>query len=212
MNPVTATPNHSTEGKDMKSSMQEINPLLGTLMDGGYYAGRIRIEGQLFALIIPPKAESEHTAIWIPNYKDVPGAKSYNDGLANTQAMADAGSKIAKKAMDLGMYIPSLDELEIAYRNLKPSSRQNYCYARSGINLNAIEPTTPHTPEFPTQTQADLFKEGAEQAFSQEMYWTSTQHASASDYAWCQYFSYGLQDTYSKGLKLRVRFFRRLPI
>jgi len=196
----------------MKTSIQEIPPLFGTLMDGGYYAGRIMIDAQPFALIIPPKAESEHQAVWIPNWKDVPDAKSYSDGLANTQAMAEAGSKIAKKALALGMYIPSLDELEIAYRNLKPSARPNSCYARSGINLNAIEPTPPYTPEFPSQTQAELFRKGAQEAFEPEWYWTSTQHASDSASAWCQDFGIGTQNTGYKTGKFRVRFFRRLPI
>lgn len=76
----------------MKSSAKEITPILGTSMDGGFYAGRIQIGEQGFALFVAPKAEGERDhAEWIANYKDVPGCKSYNDGAANTAAMVEAG-------------------------------------------------------------------------------------------------------------------------
>lgn len=39
------------------TSNTEITPIIGTSMGGGFYAGRIRIDGQLFALIVAPKAE-----------------------------------------------------------------------------------------------------------------------------------------------------------
>ena len=196
----------------MESSIKEIIPILGTSMDGGFYAGRIKVDGQPFALILLPKAEGEHQGVWIPKYKDVPGSKSFSDGLANTQAMADAGSALAKKAIDLSAYIPALDELEVIYRNLKPTTRENYCYMRSGINVNAIEPTAPYAPDFPLQTQAELFQSGGAEAFAEEAYWASTQYASDSDYAWYQRFSGGPQYYAYKGGELRARFVRRLPI
>jgi len=203
----------------MKSSIQEITPLLGTSMGGGFYAGRVRIESTVYALIVAPKAEGEHKgAIWIPSHKDVPGAKSYDDGLDNTRAMADAGSKLATWAIDLRIggnddwYLPSQDELEIIYRNLKPTTDKNWCYARSGINLSAVEPTRPYTSDFPVQTLAEAFKTGGEQTFEPEWYWSSTQHASLSDYAWFQGFASGSQDVNGKSSELRARAVRRLPI
>lgn len=176
--------------------------IIGTAMGDGYYAGRIRMDDdQVYALIVAPKDEGEHKpTIWIPDYQDVPGAKSYNDGLANTQAMLEAGSKLAKWARGLRIgghddwYLPSQDELEIIYRNLKPTTGENWCYARSGINLSAVTPTRPYTPEFPMQTQAELFKAGGEQAFEATWYWSSTQHVSYSGYAWYQHFNRGHQD------------------
>ncbi len=196
----------------------EQQPIIGTAMEGGFYAGRIRIGDELFALIVAPKAEGEHEdAIWIDDYRDVPGAKSYFDGLANTHEMAESGSDLAKWARDLRIgghddwYLPSQDELEIIYRNLKPSTQQNYCYARSGINLSAIDPTRPYTPGFPVQTQAESFQKDGEQAFNEEAYWSSTQHAAYSDYAWGQDFYYGDQ-VYYEGDELRARAVRRLKI
>lgn len=203
----------------MQSSTNEIPTIIGTAMGDGFYAGRIMIGEQAYALIVAPKAEGEHEdAIWIDDYKDVPNAKSYNDGLANTQAMTEAGSELAKWAQDLRIggnddwYLPSQDELEIIYRNLKPTTRENYCYARSGINLSAIEPTRPYTPAFPVQTLAEAFQQGDEQAFETEWYWSSTQHASDSNCAWFQDFRDGNQFDDDKFYECRARAFRRLPI
>lgn len=206
-------------GATMNSSIEEITPIIGTAMGGGYYAGRILIDGQAYALIVAPKDEGEHKdSIWIGKYKDVPDAKSYNDGQANTAAMAKAGSKLAKWALGLRIggnddwYLPSQDEMEIIYRNLKPTDLGNSCYARSGINLSAITPTRPYTPDFPVQTQAEAFQAGGEQAFDETWYWSSTQHAADSDYAWCQDFYDGHQSYNRKSAELRARAIRRLPI
>ena len=203
----------------MKTSIQEITPILGTSMGGGFYAGRIIIDDQPFALVVAPKAEGQHKpTIWIPDYKEVPGALSYNDGLANTKAMAEAGSKLAQWAIDLRIagfddwYLPAQDELEVAHRNLKPTTDKNYCWARSGTNLSAVTPTRPYTPDFPLQTESELFKAGGAEAFDADWYWSSTQHASVSDYAWFQHFSNGNQDYYDPYVKLRARAFRRLPL
>lgn len=203
----------------MKSSIQETLPVIGTAMGAGFYAGRILIDGDPFALIVAPKADGEHKpTIWIPNYKDVPGAKSYNDGLANTQAMAEAGSNLAKWALGLEIggandwYLPAQDELEIIYRNLKPTTDKNSCWGRSGINLSAFEPTRPYTPDFPPQTPAEAFQQGGAEAFTADRHWSSTQPASHSDYAWSQSFARGTQEYYLTDHKLRARAVRRLPI
>ena len=202
----------------MKSSHDEILPILGTAMGGGFYAGRIQIDGKPFALITAPKADEVAPSIWIARYKDVPGARSYCDGLANTKAMAEAGSKLAKSILDLRIggfddwYLPALDELELCYRNLKPTAGKNSCWSRSGINLNSMPPGQPYTPESPARTLAEAFREGASEAFELDAYWSSTKHASASDSAWSQYFTNGDQDGWRTDNKLRARPVRRLPL
>lgn len=203
----------------MKSSMGEILPILGTSMGGGFYGGRVRIDGLVYALIVAPKADGENKgAIWIKGNKEIAGARSYEDGLANTRAMAEAGSKLAKWALDLRIagnddwYLPAQDELEVLYRNLKPTTHANWCYARSGINLSAVEPTRPYTPALPVQTLEELFKAGGDQAFEYEYYWSSTAHASVPDCAWLQGFDDGIQHDIITLIKFRARAVRRLEI
>src|ERR1700748_3289681 len=74
----------------------------GSAAPGGFYAGRISIAGVAYALIVAPKAPGEHKdTVWNGSLKRVDGAVSYFDGLANTRAMADAGSKVGAWAIFL---------------------------------------------------------------------------------------------------------------
>lgn len=196
-------------------------PLIGTAFGGGYYAGRIIIGGTLYALIVAPKTEGELAdTAWIDDdyQQAVPGARSWNDGLANTDAMAAAGSKLALWARDLRIdgyadwYLPSQDELEILYRNLKPTTEANSQWGRSGINLSAIKPTRPYTLTEPVQTMAGAFRQDGEQAFEEAWYWSSTQHADTSDGAWYQDFGYGGQYHYLQSHDACARAVRRLRI
>lgn len=203
----------------MEQTTTPIVPALGTPMEGGFFGGVIKICGLTFGLSVAPKDLGEIApSIWIADYKEVPGARSYNDGLTNTQAMAEAGSDLARLVLDLKIngfndwYIPSQDELEICHRNLKPTTKENWCYARSGINLSAIPPTRPYTPESPLQTVAEAFRIGGQEAFEEAIYWTSTQHVSDSDGAWYQNFSTGGQDYLTTGSKRRARAVRKFLI
>ncbi len=193
--------------------------VIGTPFAGGFYAGRIRVGYQTYALFVAPKADGEHSDFaWNKSSKIVEGAMSFFDGMANTQAMAKAGSELAKWALDLRIgghqdwYLPSMDELEVLYRNLKPIKQKNYLYARSGINLSAVPPTYPYSADLPTQTSVEVFQAGGAEAFDDSWYWSSTQHAADSDYAWCQDFSDGGQSSGNKSAALRARAVRRFAI
>jgi len=197
----------------------EATAALGAPMEGGFYAGRFMIDGVPYALIVAPKAEGERSDVaWLDSEDRVGGADSYCDGMRNTVAMAEAGSELADWARGLTIngftdwYIPSQDELEILYRNLKPTTRQNYLYARSGVNASAVPPTHAYTADTPAQTAAPDFAAGGEQAFADEWYWSSTQHASGADYAWYQTFDYGYQLTNYTSAELRARAVRRFAI
>ncbi len=193
--------------------------VIGQAMLGGFFAGSINLEGQEIGLIVSPKTLGDFSEKkWNTSDDNVEGATSYFDGLANTKAMAEAGSEIAKTVRDLRIgdfddwYIPSQDELEILYRNFKPIDDENSCYARSGINLSALPPTRPYTEALPAQTEIDGFKADQAEAFNATWYWSSTQHAADADFAWCQDFSNGLQYDRYKGDTMRVRAVRRFLI
>jgi hypothetical protein len=51
-----------------------------------------------------------------------------------------------------------------------------------------------------------------DEAFEQDWYWTSTQFAADSGYAWYQYFDYGTQTTWPRGGKFKARAVRRVKI
>lgn len=196
-----------------------ILPPYGSPFGGGFLAGRILIAQLAYALIVAPKAEGDFAPDeWIEDYKDVPGARSYNDGLVNTAAMAVAGSELAKRirALRIGgfddWYLGGVDESEICFRNLKPGIGENSLYMRSGINVSAIPPTYPYSLELPTQTDCEAFRTGGSEAFEEADYWTSTQHASISSNAWGQGFASGYQSYWTKGLHTRARAVRRLAI
>ncbi len=187
--------------------------LPGTPVEDGFHLDTVLIGGNRVNLILPPKAIADHApTIWNKNLKRVDGAMSLVDGYANTVAMAAAGSEIATWALDMKAYIPAVDELERAHRLLKPGTVKNWCFLRSGINLHAIPPAYPYTPEDPKQTTVELFRTGGAEAFEETAYWTSTQIGPGSGCAWYQDFRNGDQDYGHKSAELRVRLLRRSPI
>lgn len=192
-------------------------PAIGSAFQGGFFAGLLNIEGQLHGLIVAPKAAGElDEARWGEYGKDIAGATSVYDGLANTQAMAEAGSDLAKWTLELNIesftdwYLPSRDELEILYRQFKPTTETNYQYGRHGENSSAVPITQHYSAEAPAQTSHEAFQEGDEQAFADGWYWSSTQ---CSPYdAWCQGFGGGGQDDCRKDGELRARAVRRFKV
>lgn len=199
------------------SSINQANiPAIGTAFEGGFYAGRVQIDGQQHALIVAPKAEGETTGKWGEYGQDVPGARSYNDGRANTLAMAEAGSALAQWALGLNIggyadwYIPSRDELEILYRNLKPTDDENYCSFRDGDNASSLPAGYPYTEESPAQTAVETFQAGQAEAFEPRWHWASTQFSPHG--AWDQDFDDGNQGNDHKGGELRARAVRKILI
>ena len=148
----------------------------------------------------------------------VPGAESYSDGLANTNAMAEAGSPLAQWARGLRIdghddwYLPSRDELELMYRNLKPTTQENDCTFRDGDNPSSVPVGYPYTALAPTQTTVAAFAQGGAQALDARWYWSSTQYAAVTLTAWSQGFDIGLQLSYRKSAVGRARAVRRFKI
>ena len=190
---------------------------IGAALAGGFFAGIIRINGEEHALVVAPKDIGEKKGIWNGSDKPVPGATSYFDGLENTVAMAEAGSELAQWARTINhegfddWYIPSRDELEIVYRNLKPTTETNATY-RSGDNPSSSPVGYPYTRDLPAQTAASAFQEGGAEALADDWYCSSTQRASNTAYAWGQDFDFGYQDDFHKSYAGRARAVRRFKL
>ncbi|MFP6354739.1 hypothetical protein VST52_07235 [Pseudomonas aeruginosa] len=85
------------------------------LADGTFFA-RHWLNGKEYAYIDLGKS-AEFTGEWGEYGQSVDGAVSYRDGASNTVAMAEAGSPIAKQAMEIGegVFIPSVLELALLF-------------------------------------------------------------------------------------------------
>lgn len=186
-----------------------IPAVIGTPFEGGFFAGLYKQGDETRALIVSGKDGDIDDAEWGEYGQDVTGAGSYTDGLANTKAMAESGSELAKQvlALNIGGFddwaIPARDQLELLYRHFKPTTRANCCSFRDGDNPSSIPAGYPYTEQSPAQTSIDGFREGEEHVLQAVWYWASTQCSSCD--AWIQGFSYG--DVYysNKGSEARVR-------
>ena len=213
MNAVTEAVAFDTISQEQADAL-----LIGAPVGGGFYAGLIRQDDGIYVLAVAPKDGGEHDDIvWNDTTAAVAGAGSCFDGRANTVAMAEAGSALAKWALGLQIngshdwYLPARDELEVIYRNLKPTSG-NLVSFRDGDNASSVPPGYPYSRDLPAQTSAEHFQEGGREAFEEAWYWASTQSASYSTFAWCQSFSYGVQNDFRESSELRARAVRRLKI
>jgi hypothetical protein len=101
-----------------------------------------------------------------------------------------------------------MNELEILYYNLKPTSTNNN--TTSGDNLNAVPPrASNYTTTAPGITGNALFAGGA-QAFSTASYWSATELSSVTTNAWNQNFGNGAQNGSLKGNFNYARAIRRV--
>jgi hypothetical protein len=101
-------------------------PRLGQIWpgQGGIYLGQIPsgdADGDWHIILATDPSADVQDCAWGPYGKDVPGAKSYGDGLANSRAMAEAGSDLAKAMLALNIeghadwYLMSADEARLAF-------------------------------------------------------------------------------------------------
>ena len=167
-------------------------PAFGAEFGGGYFSGEIVVNGERFALVVAPKAEGEKMDL---EYKlkdrgTSDGSISDDDGFFNSNLINDANHPAAQFCKSLRIaghddwHLPSRDELMRIWM--------------------ALGPNRVNTPE--------LFKSGAAEAFEERWYWSSTEYARDSYYAWMVNFLNGDQDSYNKFDGCGVRAVRRLKI
>jgi hypothetical protein len=105
-------------------------------------------------------------------------------------------------------YMPALNELEVCYYNLKPTTQSNY--TSSGANVNSVPVRGNYTSGNPAQTASSDFKSTGTEDFDVVGYWCSTTYSDTS--GWKQFFDNGMQDTSGKTNTGYVRAIRRVAI
>lgn len=116
----------------MNTTTAEATAAAATPIDGGLHVARYFVGGQPYALILSPKDSKIKRAKWGATKKNVTGAHSYVDGLANTNAMAAAGSKLAKdvRALRIGgfddWYLPSRLESLLLFGELQSEFERDW--------------------------------------------------------------------------------------
>lgn len=190
---------------------------IGDDWKGGFYVGNMFQDDGIFALIVSPK-EGQVKRAWKANTTVQPGARSTYMGLYNTSARSGSLNLACFYCWTYSVngyddwYLPAKDELELIYRNLKPSTGNNII--GDGVNPNSIPPGEAYTSSNPSQTPASLFQSatGAEalwNTFNDNMYWSSTQEIGGASSAWRQNMQNGQQALASFTTESWVRPVRR---
>jgi hypothetical protein len=202
-------------------------PNIGDNVYGGYYAGLIdttragsiisgdaSTTGLRYMLIMAPKSlELAPGTLWKTTADAGPtGVRTRWDGLSASEAMAAAGAVYQAATYCHGLtypgdgysrwYLPAMDELELLYRNLKPTTDANYVtatastagdYPYNGASYShgydpASDPSgAVHTSGAPAQSGLALFQTAGAQCLdgvTSVYYWASTEVKDTS--AWIQ--------------------------
>jgi hypothetical protein len=196
--------------------------VIGQAFGGGYYAGQIGVSSvATHYLVVGPVASAQNLSIQYKNANTATaGADSVIDGPQNTaDIVADGNSTVYPAGHfcnDLVIggfsdwYMPSKNEFDVCYYNLKPTTAANN--TSSGINANAVPArASNYTSGTPAQTTAaDFITSTGVQAFTATNYWSSTEISAL--YAWTQQFIGGYQFSGDKVSNYLVRAVRRVAV
>ena len=194
---------------------------IGQAYGGGYYAGQIGVSGvATHYIVVGPVSTAQNAATsWKNANTATTGADSVIDGPQNTADMvADGNSTVYPAAhfcnnLVIGgysdWYMPALNELEVCYYNLKPTTANNV--TSSGINANAVPArASNYTTSNPAQTSVTDFQSTGAEDFAVAYYWSSTE--TGATYAKHQFFSNGNQVNTYKNDVSSLRAIRRVAV
>lgn len=184
---------------------------------GGFYAGTMRYDGSDYLLIVAPQS-SEASKLRKTSNTGTMNTLSVVDGLANTNAMDDTNHPAAQHCRSYAgggfndWYLPAKHELELCYRNLKPSGDANRTGANMYVNPYSVPEGAAYSASSPSQTTAAAFRSGGAEAFSTVEYWNSTSSSTTSGYGRTKSFLDGYEYEYPSSSSRRVRPVRRIKI
>lgn len=209
----------------VSAASNSVSPVqaIGDAFGGGFYAGQIGVAGvATHYIIVGPLASAQTSGIaWKNANTATTGADSFIDGPQNTADMVAGGSSTVYPSAHFcnnvttggfsDWYMPAINELEVCYYGLKPTTTTNNTAV--GTNTNAVPSRgSNYTSGTPAQTSAAAFvtSTGAE-AFTADYYWSSTEYSSAG--GWSKHFGNASQYYgYSKLSPHRVRAIRRVAV
>ena len=185
---------------------------IGQKYAGGYYTGFSRINGAIYSLIVSPAEYITDDTVFSTDNTQEWSTTLYN-GAANTNRLEHPAFVAAAHCKQLNIdgytdwYLPSVDELEIHYKNLRPTD--------SNIELkwnSTLLPKTSIPTEImlfdPDQTPVVIFKRGFVQSNTDDI-WSSTS-TGPIDSCFVVDFSNGWCEKYPTWLRMaKVRAFRR---
>lgn len=208
-------------------------PVIGDAFMGGYYAGVIDTTkgniiaadasqtGQRYALIVAPKSLETETSYKTSATAAPAAAKTKWDGLTATASMATTTYPAANYCNGLTYpsdggskwYLPAMDELELLFRYLKPSTNTNATGSRPlgtfpgiaasrGENSSSDPTGAAYTDLSPAQTAVTVFKSGGSECFTADRFYRSATDFDTAN-AWVQFLfgSTGTQGNQSGGDK-----------
>ena len=194
--------------------------VIGQAFGGGFYAGQIGIAGvATHYLIIGPASSAISTLAWKNATTATTGADSDINGPQNTTDMVNDGNSTVYPCAHFcnnlstggqtDWYMPSKNELEVCYYNLKPTTTSNN--TSSGINANAVPArVSNYTAGTPSQTSSAAFQNTGAEDFDTVFYWSSTEGSATQGTV--GNFSDGEQTVSGKDNTRPVRAIRRIAV
>lgn len=209
------------------------NPEIGSYYEGGYYMGNIKIGPEQYRIVLAPQS-TESVKAWKTSATEDADAISFVDGYANCYGKNTATYPAIQYCASLNIdgftdwYVGARDEMELVYRNFKPTDGPNSFGVRQaeagggevGSNLNSVPVGIPYTDTIPKQTTVDIFKSGGSQVIGgvnqKASHWTSTNPPVGTGVGRNIYQNMytGVQTTYQKNNQtdVGVRAIRRVHI
>ena len=195
----------------------EVIPEVGSVYEGGYFAGQVMHSGTKYNLVMSPIASGQQTTMWKAHLTSSSGTSSQIDGPANTAAQVALGSHYAANFCNgrtIGgysdWYMPSRMELNTCYYTLKKGTNGNN--TGSGANPYAVAPqpvNTNFTASDPAQTSATIFQSGNSEAHGDGAYLSSTERTTNYCYGWSMNTGANYINVYKLNSK-KVRAIRRV--
>lgn len=157
-------------------------PTMGSAYKGGYFGGRIYDGVNYYDLIVSEKSVGEYNTTWCNTDTYTTGVTSHIKGNENSlrlfaQSLNGPITHTAAQfceTLNAGgyydWYMPSMDELEVLYYFLKPTTDANNIGGGvvRAMNSHAVAPepvSTDYSSGTPAQTSVAHFRSGASQSF-----------------------------------------------